>query len=133
VRKLNRESNRDIFEQEIGRFKVVEQEVSMGLNAGDLDEEGEYTIKKSLLMTTYDELQSLSPEQSKVTKKKVRRAIMDDREEEKYYERFNQSVGLQERREFDSILSRYINRNMKKYQQILCGVSQGQYRKPIKF
>ena len=133
VRKLNRESNRDIFEQEIGRFKVVEQEVTMGLNAGDLDEEGEYTIKKSLLMTTYDELQSLSPEQREVTKKKVRRAIMDDREEEKYYERFNQSVGLQEGREFDSILGRYINRNIKKYQKILCGVSQGQYRKGIQF
>ena len=105
----------------------------MGLNTGDLDEKGEYTIKKSLLMTTYDELQSLSPEQSKSTKKKVRRAIMDDREEEKYYTRFNQTVGLQEGREFDSILGRYINRNIKKYQKILCGISQGQYRKGIQF
>ena len=133
VRKLNRESNRDIFEQEIGRFKVVEQEVSMGLNAGDLDEEGEYTIKKSLLMTTYDELQSLSPEQKVITKKKVRRAIMDEREEEKYYMRNNQSLGLSVGREFDSVLKRYINKNIRDYQKTLCGVSQGQYRKGIQF
>ena len=58
---------------------------------------------------------------------------MDEREEEKYYERNTKSLGLKEGREFDSILERYINRNMKEYQRILCGVSQGHYRKPIKF
>jgi len=131
VRKINGESNRDIFEQEIGRFKVVEQKDKQGLN--ELDGEGESTIKKSKLMTSYDELQSLSSEQRKVSKQKVIRPIMDDREESKYYLRNTKSLGLIEGREFDSILKSYINRNMKKYQEILCGVSQGQYRKPITF
>ena len=131
VRKINGESNRDVFEQEFGRFKVVEKTHKSGLNAGDLDEEGEYTIQKSQLMTLYDELKSLSPEQKVITKKKVRRAIMDDREEEKYYVRNNQSLGLSVGREFDSVLKRYINKNIRDYQKTLCGVSQGQYRKGI--
>ena len=84
-------------------------------------------------MTSYDELQSLSPEQRGISKKKVRRGIMDDREEEKYYLRNTKSLGLKEGKEFDSILKSYINRNTKDYQEILCGVSQGQYRKSIKF
>ena len=75
----------------------------------------------------------MSPEQKEITKKKVRKPVLDEVEEVKYYERLNQSLGLKEGREFDSILERYINRNMKKYQKILCGVSQGQYRKSIKF
>jgi len=131
VRKLNRESNESIFEQEIDRFKVVEKEHKSGLNAGDIDEDGEYTVKKSKLMTSYDELQSgyeMSPEQKEITKKKVRKPVLDEVEEVKYYERLNQSLGLIERREFDSLLERYINRNVKEYQRILCGVSQGQYR-----
>ena len=70
----------------------------------------------------------MSPEQKEITKKKVRKPVLDEVEEVKYYERLNQSLGLIERREFDSLLERYINRNMKKYQRILCGVSQGQYR-----
>ena len=131
VRKLNLESNESIFEQEIDRFKVVEKEHKSGLNAGDIDEDGEYTVKKSKLMTSYDELQSgyeMSPEQKEITKKKVRKPVLDEVEEVKYYERLNQSLGLIERREFDSLLGRYIKRNMKQYQKILCGVSQGQYR-----
>ena len=131
VRKIKCESNESIFEQEIDRFKVVEKEHKSGLNAGDIDEDGEYTVKKSKLMTSYDELQSgyeMSPEQKEITKKKVRKPVLDEVEEVKYYERLNQSLGLIERREFDSLLERYINRNMKKYQRILCGVSQGQYR-----
>ena len=44
---------------------------------------------------------------------------MDEREEEKYYERETKTLGLKEGREFDSILERYIKRNMKEYQQIL--------------
>jgi len=131
VRKINGESNSDIFEQEIGRFKVVEQTDKQGLN--ELDEEGESTIKKSKLMTSYDELQSLSPEQKETSKKKVRKAIMDERDYSKYYERETKSLGLIEGRRFESILESYINRNIKKYKEILCGVSQGQYRKPIKF
>ena len=131
VRNINRESNESIFKQEIDRFKVVEQTDKQGLNK--LDNQGESTIKESKLMTLYDELQSLSPEQREITKKKVRRAIMDEREEEKYYMRDNQSLGLSVGREFDSILKRYITRNMKDYQKILCGVSQGQYRKGIQF
>ena len=126
VRKLNLESNESIFEQEIDRFKVVEQRDKQGLN--ELDEEGEYTVKKSKLMTSYDELMSMSPEQKEITKKKVRKGVIDDVEEVKYYERLNKSLGLIERREFDSILHRYIKRNVKEYQRILCGVSQGQYR-----
>ena len=131
VRKINRESNESIFEKEKDRFKVVEKKHKSGLN--ELDEEGEYTINKSKLMTSYDELESFSPEQREISKKKVRRGIMDEREEEKYYERNTKSLGLKEGREFDSILERYINRNMKEYQRILCGVSRGHYRKPIKF
>ena len=131
VRKINRESNESIFEQEIDRFKVVEQTDKQGLNAGDIDEDGEYTVKKSKLMTSYDELQSgyeMSPEQKEITKKKVRIPVLDDVEEVRHYERLNQSLGLIERREFDSLLGRIINRNVKEYQKILCGVSQGQYR-----
>jgi hypothetical protein len=131
VRKINDESNRDIFEQEFGRFKVVEQTDKQGLN--ELDKDGESTIKKSKLMTSYDELQSLSPEQKETSKKKVRKAIMDERDYSKYYERETKSLGLIEGRRFESILESYINRNIKKYKEILCGVSQGQYRKPIKF
>ena len=70
VRKINRESNESIFEQEIDRFKVVEQKDKQGLN--ELDEDGEYTVKKSKLMTSYDELMSMSPEQKEITKKKVK-------------------------------------------------------------
>ena len=131
VRKLNGEDNESIFENEKDRFKVVEQTDKQGLNAGDIDEDGEYTVKKSKLMTSYDELQSgyeMSPEQKEITKKKVRKPVLDEVEEVKYYERLNQSLGLIERREFDSLLGRYIKRNMKQYQKILCGVSQGQYR-----
>ena len=131
VRKLNGEDNESIFENEKDRFKVVEQTDKQGLNAGDIDEDGEYTVKKSKLMTSYDELHSgyeMSPEQKEITKKKVRKPVLDEVEEVKYYERLNQSLGLIERREFDSLLGRYIKRNMKQYQKILCGVSQGQYR-----
>ena len=131
VRKIKCESNESIFEQEIDRFKVVEKKHKSGLNAGDLDGDGEYTVKKSKLMTSYDELQSgyeMSPEQKEITKKKVRKPVLDEVEEVKYYERLNQSLGLIERREFDSLLGRYIKRNVKEYQKILCGVSQGQYR-----
>ena len=126
VRKINRESNESIFEKEKDRFKVVEKGHKSGLN--ELDEEGEYTIKKSKLMTSYDELESFSPEQREISKKKVRKGVMDEKEEVKYYERLTKSLGLKERREFDSILERYINRNMKDYQQTLLGVSKGQYR-----
>ena len=131
VRHLNGEDNESIFEQEIDRFKVVEQTDKQGLNAGDIDEDGEYTVKKSKLMTSYDELQSgyeMSPEQKEITKKKVRIPVLDDVEEVRHYERLNQSLGLIERREFNSLLERYIKRNVKEYQRILCGVSQGQYR-----
>ena len=131
IRKLNGEDNESIFENEKDRFKVVEQTDKQGLNAGDIDEDGEYTVKKSKLMTSYDELQSgyeMSPEQKEITKKKVRKPVLDEVEEVRHYERLNQSLGLIERREFDSLLEKYINRNMKKYQRILCGVSQGQYR-----
>ena len=131
VRKLKNEDNESIFENEKDRFKVVEQTHKSGLNAGDIDEDGEYTVKKSKLMTSYDELQSgyeMSPEQKEITKKKVRIPVLDDVEEVRHYERLNQSLGLIERREFDSLLGRYIKRNMKQYQKILCGVSQGQYR-----
>ena len=128
VRKLKNEDNESIFENEKDRFKVVEQTHKSGLNAGDIDEDGEYTVKKSKLMTSYDELMSMSPEQKEITKKKVRKPVLDEVEEVKYYERLNQSLGLIERREFDSLLGRYIKRNMKQYQKILCGVSQGQYR-----
>ena len=134
VRKINDESNRDIFEKEFGRIKVVEQPEKQGLN--EMDEDGEETIKKSKLMTSYDELQSgyeMSPEQRKTSKKRVFKSIMDEREESKYYKRETKTLGLIEGREFESILKNYINRNMKKYQHILCGISQGQYRKPIKF
>ena len=126
VRKINRESNESIFEKEKDRFKVVEKGHKSGLN--ELDEEGEYTIKKSKLMTSYDELESMSLEQREITKKKVRKGVLDEKEEVKYYERLTKSLGLKERREFDSILERYINRNMKDYQQTLLGVSKGQYR-----
>ena len=79
-------------------------------------------------MTSYDELESMSLEQREITKKKVRKGVLDEKEEVKYYERLTKSLGLKERREFDSILERYINRNMKDYQQTLLGVSKGQYR-----
>ena len=131
VRKLKLESNESIFEKEKDRFEVVEQTDKQGLNAGDIDEDGEYTVKKSKLMTSYDELQSgyeMSPEQKEITKKKVRKPVLDEVEEVKYYERLNKSLGLIEGREFDSILERYIKRNVKEYQRTLCGVSQGQYR-----
>jgi len=125
VRKLKLENNESIFEKEKDRFEVVEQTDKQGLNAGDIDEDGEYTVKKSKLMTSYDELQSgyeMSPEQKEITKKKVRKGVIDDVEEVKYYERLNKSLGLIERREFDSLLERYIKRNVKEYQRILCGV-----------
>jgi hypothetical protein len=129
VSKINGESNRDIFEKEIGRFKVVEKTHKSGLNA--MDKDGEETIKKSKLMTSYDELQSgyeMSPEQRKTSKKRVFKSIMDEREESKYYKRETKTLGLIEGREFESILKNYINKNMKNYKEILCGVSQGQYR-----
>jgi len=131
VRMINKESIRDIFEQEIDRFKVVEQTDKQGYN--ELDEEGESTIKKSKLMTSYDELHSLSPEQRKISKKKVRRGIMDEREEEKYYLRNTKSLGLHKGIEYGFLLNREINRYIKGYKQTLLGVSKGQYRKPIKF
>ena len=58
---------------------------------------------------------------------------MDDREEEKYRTRMKRTLGLTIKRDFESTLTTYINRYMENYQQILCGVSQGHYRKPIKF
>ena len=58
---------------------------------------------------------------------------MDDREEEKYYLRNTKSLGFLEGNEFDFLLNREIKRYIKGYQQTLCGVAQGQYRKPIKF
>jgi hypothetical protein len=126
VRHLNGEDNGSIFENEKDRFKVVEQTDKQGKN--ELDEDGEYTIKKSKLMTSYDALKSMSPEQRETSKKKVRRGIMDEREEEKYYERETKSLGLIEGNEFNFLLKREIDRYIKGYQRILCGVSQGQYR-----
>ena len=134
VRKINNESNVRIFEKEKGRFKVIEQTDKSGEEYEKVGLDGKIKVlSESKLMSTHRQYMSLSPEEREITTFKVRRGIMDDREEEKYRTRMKRTLGLTIKRDFESTLTTYINRYMENYQQILCGVSQGHYRKPIKF
>ena len=129
VRKINEESNVRIFEKEKGRFKVIEQTDKSGEEYDKVGLDGKIKVlSESKLMSTYRQYMSLSPEERVITTFKVRRGILDEREEEKYRTRMKKTLGLRIGREFESTLTTYINRYWKNYQQILCGVSQGQYR-----
>ena len=134
VRKINNESNVRIFEKEKGRFKVIEQTDKSGEEYEKVGLDGMIKVlSESKLMSTHRQYMSLSPEEREITTFKVRRGILDDREEEKYRTRMKRTLGLIIGRDFESTLTTYIKRYLKDYQKILCGVSQGHYRKPIKF
>ena len=134
VRKINEESNVRIFEKEKGRFKVIEQTDKSGEEYEKVGLDGKVKIlRESKLFSTYRQYMSLSPEEREISTYKERRGIMDEREEEKYRLRMKRTLGLTIGRDLELILTKEINRLVKNYRQILCGVSQGHYRKPIKF
>jgi hypothetical protein len=133
VRKINGESNLSIFESEINRFKVIEQKDKGGEEFEKKGLDGKTKIlSESKLFGIYRNYMSLSPEEREISTYKVRRGIMDPREEEKYRLRMKRTLGHTIGKDLESILTREINRYVKNYKEILCGVSQGQYRKPIK-
>jgi hypothetical protein len=134
VRKINEESNVRIFEKEKGRFKVIEQTDKSGEEYEKVGLDGKVKIlRESKLFGIYRNYMSLSPEEREISTYKERRGIMDEREEEKYRLRMKRTLGLTIGRDLELILTKEINRLVKNYRQILCGVSQGHYRKPIKF
>tara|TARA_B100000315_G_C14167638_1_gene403051 strand:+ start:36 stop:590 length:555 start_codon:yes stop_codon:yes gene_type:complete len=134
VRKINNESNVRIFEKEKGRFKVIKQTDKSGEDYEKVGLDGKVKIlRESKLFSTYRQYMSLSPEEREITTYKERRPVIDEREEEKYRLRMKRTLGLTIGRDLESTLTTYINRYMENYQEILCGVSQGHYRKPIKF
>ena len=134
VRIINNESNVRIFEKEKGRFKVIEQTDKSGEEYEKVGLDGKVKIlRESKLFGIYRNYMSLSPEEREISTYKERRGIMDEREEEKYRLRMKRTLGLTIGRDLELILTKEINRLVKNYRQILCGISQGQYRKPIKF
>jgi len=134
VRKINGESNLSIFESEINRFKVIEQKDKGREEFEKKGLDGKTKIlSESKLFGIYRNYMSLSPEEREISTYKERRGIMDEREEEKYRLRMKRTLGLTIGRDLELILTKEINRLVKNYRQILCGISQGQYRKPIKF
>ena len=129
VRKLNDESDLDVFESEKGRLKVTEKPLD-DKRQGRISDIGEIE-KESKLWGSYRKFMGLSPHK--------RELFHEKRRKEDFYERDNYTTFIPKIpqniivREFHSNLRTEINRYVKDYQHILCGVSQGKYRKRIKF
>ena len=138
IRKLNGEDNESIFEIEKGRFKNIDKPDK----GGNFYEKKKFNgkvevLSESKLWGYYREYMDLSPEERKIQTFKIRKEYKDEVESDisdaKYRTRFKMTLGLRIGREFRSALTLEINRYMRNYQQILNGVAQGKYRKPVKF
>ena len=138
IRKLNGEDNESIFEIEKGRFKNIDKPDK----GGNFYEKKKFNgkvevLSESKLWGSYREYMDLSPEERKIQTFKIRKEYKDEVESDisdaKYRTRFKMTLGLRIGREFRSALTLEINRYMRNYQQILNGVAQGKYRKPVKF
>ena len=138
IRKLNGEDNESIFEIEKGRFKNIDKPDK----GGNFYEKKKFNgkvevLSESKLWGYYREYMDLSPEERKIQTFKIRKEYKDEVESDisdaKYRTRFKMTLGLRIGREFRSAITLEINRYMRNYQQILNGVAQGKYRKPVKF
>ena len=138
VRNLNGEDNESIFVNEKGRLKIIEQTDKGGESYEKKKFNGKVEVlSESKLWGYYREYMDLSPEERKIQTFKIRKEYKDEVESDisdaKYRTRFKMTLGLRIGREFRSALTLEINRYMRNYQQILNGVAQGKYRKPVKF
>lgn len=119
VRQLNGEEDEDIFDNEKGRLQILAQE-----------DKGQ----ESKLWSSHKDFMKLKPQEREFTKKKVYRS--QDRwklTNKGYYKRWARTEGFRLGKAFYTALRTDINRYIINYQQILCGVAQGKYRKPVKF
>ena len=131
VRFLRGENDLDIFLCEKERFKGIHNVGGSGQLVYD-DETGKK--KGSKLWWYWNEWNQLSPAEKKVTMFKVRIEDRWDREEGKVlYEREVRSSARDTIKKFGSVLRDEVNRLTKDYQKILYGVSQGKFRKMVKF
>ena len=138
VRNLNGEDYESIFVNEKGRLKIIEQTDKGGESYEKKGLDGKVKVlSESKLWGTYYAYMDLSPEERKIQTFKIRKEYKDEVESDisdaKYRTRFKMTLGLRIGREFRSALTLEINRYMRNYQQILNGVAQGKYRKPVKF
>ena len=135
IRKLNGEDNESIFEIEKGRFKNIDKPDKGGNYYEKKGLDGKVKVlSESKLWGSYREYMKLTPKEREIQYAKVdRKEDVFEREEGIYRTRRLKTEGLRIGSEFRSALTLEINRYMKDYQQILNGVAQGIYRKPIKF
>ena len=112
------------FESEKGRLKVTEKPLD-DKRQGRISDIGEIE-KESKLWGSYRKYMELRPDKRKIYHQKRRKD--DFWEQEKFttfIPKIPQNIIV---REFHSNLRTEINRYVKNYQHILCGVSQGKYR-----
>ena len=130
VRFLNDEEDLDMFTEERGRLKKVEK----GYKERDENEVEDNRVMESKIWNLEKIWKKLSPKDKEKQYIKIRREDVWDREEGKYYyKREKKTMGRDIDKQFRSTVRTEINRYVKDYQRILNGVSQGKYRKSIKF
>jgi|TARA_B110000263_G_C15154566_1_gene439514 hypothetical protein len=131
VRFLRGEEDLDIFKSEKERLEKIENKGRSGQLVLD-DDSGK--DKGSKLWWFWNEWNQLSSEEKKVSMHKVRIEDRWDREEGKVlYERELRTSSRDTIKKFRSVLRDEVNRLTKDYQKILYGVSQGKFRKMVKF
>ena len=135
VRNLNGEDNESIFVNEKGRLKIIEQTDKGGESYEKKKFNGKVEVlSESKLWGNYRAYMKLTPKEREIQYAKVdRKEDVFEREEGIYRTRRLKTEGLRIGSQFRSALTLEINRKMKNYQQILNGVAQGKYRKPVKF
>ena len=129
VRKLNEESNFDIFEKEKSRLKITEKKHKQ--NFEDYTNDGTL-IDGSSLWGNYKKFMNLKPEHRTLYVEKHREEDFWEREEGRGSTFIPKSDRNDTVRGFYSNLRNEINRHLVDYQKILNGVAQGVYRKPMK-
>ena len=131
VRFLRGEEDLDIFKSEKERLEKIENKGRSGQLVLD-DDSGK--DKGSKLWWFWNEWNQLSSEEKKVSMHKIRIEDRWDREEGKVlYERELRTSSRDTIKKFRSVLRDEVNRLTKDYQKILYGVSQGKFRKMVKF
>ena len=134
IRKLNGEDNESIFEIEKGRFKNIDKPDKGGNYYEKKGLDGKVKVlSESKLWGSYREYMKLTPKEREIQYAKVRKEDVFEREGGIYRTRRLKTEGLRIGSQFRSALTLEINRYMRNYQQILNGVAQGKYRKPVKF
>ena len=131
VRVLNEEDDMDIFNSERTRLKNIEKK---GEQVTGIESGGKITnVTESKIWTHERDWKQLSPEERELVYEKIRKEDRDESEEGKYRLRQRRTLGRDIGNQFKSTIRTELNRYIKDYQKILYGVSQGKFRKPMKF